>query len=53
MVLQNVVGILDFSDGQLTVADVNGDRKISSSDALLILQHTVGIIDSFPVESAG
>ena len=53
MVLQNVVGILDFSDGQLTVADVDGDRKISSSDALLILQHTVGIIDSFPVESAG
>jgi len=33
-------------------ADVTGDNTISALDAALILQYTVGLITSFPVDSA-
>ena len=33
--------------------DVNGDFTIDAADALLILQRSVGLIGSFPVEHSG
>ncbi len=50
LVLQNVVGLVDFTETQITNADVDGNGQIQAFDASLILQFVVGIIDEFPVE---
>ena len=50
LTLQNVVGMVDFTEAQTTVADVDGNGQIQAYDASLILQFVVGIINEFPVE---
>lgn len=46
--LQAAVGARTLDAEQLLACDVNGDLKISSVDALLILQYKVGMISRFP-----
>lgn len=50
MTLQNFVGSRQFTDEQLKVANVDGVDGITAKDALLILQHSVKILDKFPIE---
>ena len=38
----------DIPDGVL--GDLSGDRTVSAYDAALILQYTIGLIDTFPIE---
>ncbi|MCL2487759.1 MAG: fibronectin type III domain-containing protein [Oscillospiraceae bacterium] len=49
MVLQYLVGKINFTDEQLALADVNGDELITVADARLILQYLVGRIPFFPI----
>lgn len=42
-----------FSLSEKYAADVNGNKIVSTIDALLILQYVAGIITSFPVEAQG
>ena len=39
----------DIPDGGV-LGDVSGDRTVSAYDAALILQYTIGLIDTFPIE---
>ena len=41
-------GVAEERRDEFAAADVNGDGKISATDALLILQYAVGKIDEFP-----
>lgn len=50
MTLQNFVGSRQFTDEQLKAANVDGVDGITAKDALLILQHSVKILDKFPIE---
>ncbi|MBR2152524.1 MAG: hypothetical protein IJ944_04485 [Clostridia bacterium] len=43
--LQNVVGKIEFSDKQRCFGDMDKDGEITSNDALMILQTTVGKIE--------
>ena len=45
-----VVQIKTLEGDALVAADVSNDGKVDASDALLILQHSVNLIDHFPVE---
>jgi glucose/arabinose dehydrogenase len=47
-VLQNVVGLRNFSPAQALSADVTGNGSVSSLDASRILQFEVGLITQFP-----
>ena len=38
------------AEPEVTYGDINGDTKIDASDALMALQHSVNLIDHFPVE---
>jgi len=49
-VLKDSIGDTTLSETRKVVAEVSGDSTITELDASLILQHVVGIIDSFPVE---
>lgn len=49
-VLCKAVDLVDFIDYHMVSADVNKDGKVSSVDALMILQHSVGLITYFPAE---
>ena len=42
MILQYSVGLIDFTEEQLTVADYNKDNKINSADALCALLNATG-----------
>ena len=53
LVLQETVGLIQFTPQQEILADVSGNGSVSAYDAALILQYSVGIIDSFPVEDGG
>jgi hypothetical protein len=46
-----LVDPLPWEDWRLNVANVDGVAGISANDAALILQHSVYLINSFPVES--
>ncbi|RLF39119.1 MAG: hypothetical protein DRN21_04065, partial [Thermoplasmata archaeon] len=48
-VLQDYVGIIDFTPYQKIAGDVSGNGSISPFDAAKILQYYVGLIDSFAV----
>lgn len=48
--LRYAVGLEASDRLDLTVADVNGDGSVNSSDAALILRYSVGLITKFPVE---
>lgn len=50
LVLCKTVDLVDFIDYHMVSADVNKDGKVSSVDALMILQHSVGLITYFPAE---
>ncbi|MBT3168961.1 MAG: hypothetical protein HN952_04070 [Candidatus Cloacimonetes bacterium] len=47
LVLQNVVGLIDFSEEQIIAGDVDGNGQIQAMDASLILQYVVGVINEF------
>jgi len=51
LVLQDAVGLIQFSDEQRFLGDVSGDGTGSSYDAGLILQYADGLIDIFPVQT--
>lgn len=53
LVLQETVGLIQFTPQQEILADVSGNGSVSAYDAALILQYSVGIIDTFPVEIGG
>lgn len=41
--------LIELTNEQLTLADVNGDAKVSAADALLILQYSAGNISNYPI----
>lgn len=47
LILQKVVGKIDFTEKEQTLADVDFNGEITTNDALLILQYNVGKITSF------
>ena len=49
LILQSTAGTLGEAEFIEGAADVNGDGKVNSSDAVLILQLTAGTITEFPV----
>ena len=49
LVAQYIVGDIDETGMNTSVADVNGDEEISVLDAMLIAQFIVGDIEEFPV----
>ena len=49
LVAQYIVGDIDETGMNASVADVNGDEEISVLDAMLIAQFIVGDIEEFPV----
>ena len=51
LILQAVVGKIEFTAEQKQAADVNGDGEITATDALTILHFVVGKITKFPVEA--
>jgi len=51
LVLQYVIGSIEFSPEQREAADVTDNGTISALDAALILQYTVGLIEKFPADS--
>lgn len=53
LVLQNSVGLIQFTPQQKVLGDVSGSGDVTAYDAALILQYAVGIIDHFPVEEGG
>jgi len=53
LVLQHAVASIVLTDKQKGVADVSGNKIISSYDASLILQYSVGIISKFDPEPLG
>ena len=50
LALCNTVGTVDFIDYHKVSADVNADGKVTAADALMILQHSVGLRTVFPAE---
>jgi hypothetical protein len=50
LILQYIVGLIDFSPEQKIAADVTGDSTVSALDAALILQYTVGLITQLPLD---
>ena len=50
--LEATVGILKLSAAQRLACDVNGDGSVGVADAILILQHVVGLTPHFPVAQA-
>ena len=48
MALQRGVQIKALEGDALVAADVSNDGKVDASDALLILQHSVNLIDQLP-----
>ncbi len=50
LLLQHFAGVRDLSNEVLRMADVNGDGKQTTGDALLMQQHQVGKYTSFPVD---
>ncbi|MFC1476906.1 kelch repeat-containing protein [candidate division KSB1 bacterium] len=52
LVLQNVVGMIDFSTGRSEKADVTYNGTVTALDAYYILLHSVGLIGTFPVEDS-
>jgi len=44
------VGKIGDNALDMTVADVNGDNKVDSTDARVILQRAVNKISKFPIE---
>ncbi|MEJ5166599.1 MAG: dockerin type I repeat-containing protein [Thermoanaerobaculia bacterium] len=48
LVLQNIVGIKDFTRAQYCKADVNGSSTVTSLDASYILQCSVGLCSNLP-----
>ena len=48
--LQHSVSLTKLDEAQILAADVDGNEKVDASDALLMLQYSVKIIDRFPVE---
>ena len=51
LIFQFLLGYIEFTPLQETVADVSGDSLITEFDASLVLQFVVGLIDSFPIET--
>lgn len=49
MALYSNSQLIELTDEQKTVADVNGDGKVSAADALLILQYSAGEISNYPI----
>jgi hypothetical protein len=49
--LQYALGKLEFNDYQKRVSDVNVDDKINAIDALMVLQRSIKMIDSFPLDA--
>ena len=49
LVLQNVVGKIQFDEHQTAVADTDRSQRADAADALAILQYVVGKITVFPV----
>ena len=50
MALQASIGKLSLADDLIIAADVDGDQKITVTDALLILQNRLAWLELFPVE---
>lgn len=48
--LKAVVNLETLDETQQEKADVDGNTSVEATDALLILQHAVKLIDAFPVE---
>lgn len=42
LVLRYTMSLMDFTDEQLTVGDMNGDGVVDSTDAVLIMRSTMG-----------
>lgn len=49
MTLYSNSQLLELTDEQKMLADVNGDEKVSAADALLILQYSAGEISNYPI----
>jgi len=49
MTLYSNSQLLELTDEQKILADVNGDAKVSAADALLILQYSAGEISNYPI----
>jgi len=52
LVLQNVVGFVDFSQGRSEKADVTYNNEVSAYDAFYILMKASGTISTLPVEDS-
>ncbi|MFC1563512.1 kelch repeat-containing protein [candidate division KSB1 bacterium] len=52
LVLQNVVGIEEFSTGRQAKADVTYNGSVTALDAYYILLKSAGLISTFPVEDS-
>jgi hypothetical protein len=51
LILQKIVGLIQFTPEQEAAADVSGAGGVTAYDAALILQYVVGIISEFPAQS--
>lgn len=49
MTLYSNSQLLELTEEQKILADVNGDSKVSAADALLILQYSAGEISNYPI----
>ena len=49
MALYSNSQLIELTDEQRVLADVNGDGKVSAADALLILQYSAGEISNYPI----
>lgn len=52
LVLQHMTGSIVLDANQILACDVNADSVLDSSDVALLLQRSVGVITSLPVETA-
>jgi hypothetical protein len=48
-IAQYFTGTRQFTDIQKKLADVNGDGTINSTDSMMVQQHFVGMINTYPV----
>lgn len=52
LVLQHMLGLVDLDANQILACDVNADSVLDTTDVSLLLQRSVGVIPSLPVETA-
>ena len=50
MALQHSVKLTTLEGNEFKAANVDGSNAVDATDALYILQHSVKLIDKFPIE---